>query len=132
LELILYERGLSWVQVDDALLITSKEAAAVRHEIRVYCVGDLLMASGRDPADRAGYNELIGLLTQGVQPQTWKPSEQGAAIEPFPNAGALVVRQTRAAHEEIKQLLAALCRAQARQAEAAEKPLRAASPADAD
>ena len=78
----------------------------------VYDVRDLAAANKqKDPqgaSAHADYNPLIGAITECIAKDTWHENGGGdAAIRPL-QPGLLVISQTAAVHEEIRELLAAI------------------------
>jgi hypothetical protein len=57
-----------------------------------------------------GPEPLIRLLTGGVMPYSWSAAGGDGTIKYYPRKGALVVCQTAAAHEQLREMLASLRR----------------------
>ena len=70
---------------------------------RVYNVSDLV---GNDATNA----ERLIRITTTIRPNSWAELGGAAAIDYHQATGGLVIRQTRDAHEQIKDLLDALCR----------------------
>jgi hypothetical protein len=97
---MLGEKGLSYVLNDDALVITSADAAKRKTETVVYCVGDLV-PDGPPDKQAAAYASLIGMLTGVVEPKSWSANGGTGRILAFPPCKAIVVNQTQAIHREL-------------------------------
>lgn len=104
LKIMLENIGLTWVIEDEVLKITSKTVAARKQLTRVYPVGDLA-----DPVEQESWKELIATLQSGVTDAEWEDVDgTGGSVTSVRAAGALVIRQTRATHEKIGELLHSL------------------------
>lgn len=106
---MLRELDLTYVIIDDVLLITGTDIPEERALVKTYPVDDLLTPAkpGQPQLDAKGLKEVI---VKTIAPKTW---ERTGVIVPYrlPNASVLVVRQTFEVHEEIVALLGALRRA---------------------
>ena len=107
---MLREHGLTWLIKDDVLLITTPDKADVEVTTKVLDVSDLVVC--RDEHDKLwdDYDTLIDAITSTICPTSWEDvggpgSVRGAS---FGGAKVLVVSQTRQAHEEIAEMLAAI------------------------
>ncbi|HVA47203.1 MAG TPA: hypothetical protein VNH11_12615 [Pirellulales bacterium] len=110
LRLTLDELDLTYVIRNEVLMITSKTEAENMLLARVYPVFDLVVRPPDAPADRPAldFPALIDNITNNLVPTTWDEVGGPGAIEGFTNAGALVITQTTAAHDEIVEYLKAL------------------------
>ena len=110
LKLLLDELELACVIRDEVLLITSKAQAEEAVVTKVYPVFDLVVrrpgASSRTPA--LDFQPLIESMTSTLAPTTWDEVGGPGNIQPFTNAGALVISQTDEVHEEIAAFLQAM------------------------
>ena len=107
LDLMLSEEDLTWTIHREVLQITTATAAQELLETRVYDVADL--ADSSEP----GYTDidsLIELITTIISPECWDEVGGEGAIQIIEGNGiqAISVLQSFHAHEEIKNLLAAL------------------------
>jgi hypothetical protein len=94
--------NLTWTIRDEALWITTQEAAQERMQTRVYPVGDLVVLFEGDYPD---FDELIELIMSVIEPATWDESGGPGAIQSFTANTTLVCTQTREVHEKIEGLL---------------------------
>lgn len=108
LELMLKGLELTYVIDDEVLLITTKDEADRRMEVRVYPVADL-QASG--PARATARGSEAGPATLGlivarlVEHDTWTANGTGEGeIQEWP--GMLIVSNTHTVHQKIEALLA--------------------------
>ncbi|OYV81077.1 MAG: hypothetical protein B7Z73_18500 [Planctomycetia bacterium 21-64-5] len=110
LRLALDELDLTYVIRNEVLMITSKSEAENMLVARVYPVFDLVVRPPDAPADRPAldFAALIDNITSNLVPTTWDEVGGPGAIKEFSNAGALVIMQTTAAHDEIVDYLKAL------------------------
>jgi hypothetical protein len=122
LALLLDELDLTYLVRDDVLLITTKTEAENLLATQVYPVFDLVVRPTNAPANRSGldFQSLIDNITTNIAPPTWDEVGGRGSIQPFTNAGALVISQTTEVHQEIVEYLRAL-----REAGAAQKHERA-------
>ncbi|MCO6458810.1 MAG: hypothetical protein J5I93_26180 [Pirellulaceae bacterium] len=97
---VLHELDLTWTIRDEALVITTVEAAQARLVRRVYPLGELI---GRhdDAGERA--EKLMELIRYTVAPDSWDDVGGPAAIEEV--YGLLVVAQTEQVHNELRRWL---------------------------
>lgn len=116
LKLMLKELELTYVVANEVLLITTQEEADTRLSVRVYPVRDLLDPNyaPTDADKKSGTPaELIPIkdaLISAVASDTWAENGGGEAeIRPL-RPGLLVISQTQAVHEEIRNTLAAIRR----------------------
>ena len=104
LKIILGDLGLTSVIEDEVLKITTKEAAAAKEITRVYPVGDLVSSS-----DESSWSELAEAVQSGVLKGRWQTVDgTGGTVSIVRSAQALVIRQTRGAHDQIVELLVSL------------------------
>ncbi len=109
LKLILKDLELTFVVRNEVLSITTPEDAESRLQTRVYPILDLVTRrAGAKPDEAHDYDSLIDLIIAIIAPDSWDDVGGPGAIDCLPNAGALVVSQTRDVHEEIEGLLTAL------------------------
>jgi len=98
---LLKEHGLTWVVVDEVLLVTTKADAATRATVNVYSVADLGDGDGN-----IDYDELTEMLTQSVDPESWRSAGgQSGSIAKVSAKKSLVVTQTYANHRKIAAIL---------------------------
>jgi hypothetical protein len=102
---ILRPHGLDVAVRNDHIWITTLENNTTSLDVRVYPVRDLLAI---DEVGGADYEWLKELITISVQPATWDAAGGAGSIREFDPAGALVLAQTDAVHEEIGQLMTRL------------------------
>lgn len=99
LQLMLEPLELGYHVADGVLIITSKYTTSARLPTAIYDVDDLITS----PAD---YRRLVDVIFTTVAYDSWSENGGGQAdLRCFPQRGALVVRQTTVAHEQIKKLL---------------------------
>lgn len=106
---MLTPHGLDWAIVDETILITTKEQSESLAYPRIYLVRDLVALNENPDMDDA--DPLIELITGTLHTSTWSELGGPGTIDYFANAGALVVTQTRAVHDELDQLLSTLRKA---------------------
>ena len=98
---------LTFVVRNDALVITSAEAAELETFVRIYQVHDLVVAPN-DPDGRPNYDSLTELIMSTILPESWREAggTQGE-IKAFDGPGvmALIVTQTEDVHEQVEALL---------------------------
>ena len=105
LALLLEPIGLTTVTEDGVLKVTTQAKADEKMATRIYPVADLVNTPRAPEHDYATLANVIQSQTSG----RWMEIDQeGGAINPFPNAQALVIRQTQKVHREVEGLLAAL------------------------
>ena len=116
LKLMLKELELTYVAANEVLLITTQEEADTRLSVRVYPVRDLLDPNyAPTDADKKSRTpaELIPIkdtLISTVASDTWAENGGGEAEIRALRPGLLVISQTQAVHEEIRNTLAAIRR----------------------
>ena len=101
---------LTFVNEDEVLLVTTKDAACAALTVRVYPVVDLLQRqktsgfiSGSDPLE---FTDLTEVIVSSVEHDSWLASGNGEGYVALAYPGVLVVSQTARVHEEIEKLLA--------------------------
>ena len=104
LRLMLKQLGLTYIIQDEVLLITTPEEAESQLTVCVYDVRDLVDG----PKDAAGVNALIETIIETVAHDSWAAHGGGEAAIRSVNGGLIVVSQTQAVHEEIRDLLATI------------------------
>jgi hypothetical protein len=103
LRLVLRDMKLSYVIVDEVLLITTIEHAKTILQTKIYRVDDLI--------DDGNFEEIISVITGSVAPTNWAETGGTGSIRQFTSAPSLVIRQTEEAQQEIRHLLVALRKA---------------------
>jgi len=107
LKRILADLNLAYVIKDEAILITSRERASQMTTTRVYYIGDVAaVVDARIPpfltqlAMLENINRMITLITQTVDPSSWKVNNPEAVgtIAFDPITMSLVVKQTAEVH----------------------------------
>jgi len=107
---MLRQHDLTCIIQNEVLLITTKAEAEQQRKICVYDVRDLIDG----PKDKAGIETLIGAIRASLATESWANTAGGpGSISPLP-PGLLVVSQTHAVHEQIRDLLAIVRRMRAR------------------
>lgn len=110
LKLLLVELDLTYLIRNEVLIITSQTEAENMLTTKVYPVFDLVVRPPGAPANRPAldFQALIENLSSNIAPTTWDEVGGPGAIQQFTNAGALVISQTTAVHEEVAEFLKAL------------------------
>ncbi len=108
LTLMLRSLDLTWLVRDEQLLITTPEEAECNLlSTKVYDVSDL--PAYRDEQGRGvpGFNSLISLMIETIQPRSWLEAGGSGTICEYQSVGiqALVISQTWHCHDEIAELL---------------------------
>ncbi len=106
LALICDQHGLDWLERENALLITSFDAAREQTQTRIYDIGELL-ALRRDVGQPEA-TSLERLIIQQVATNEW--NEEGGQGTLSLLDQSLVVRQTPRVHDQISSFLSALKR----------------------
>lgn len=104
LALLLEPIGLTTVTEDGVLKVTTQAKAYEKMATRIYPVADLVNTR----ATEHDYTTLINVIQSQTSGRWIDIDQEGGAISPFPNAQALVIRQTQKVHREVEGLLAAL------------------------
>lgn len=114
LKLILSELKLTYVVANEVLLITTREKAETMLALCVYPVCDLLVPTYKPTeADKklrlpAELIPLANILTTTVASDTWAENGKGESSISGMQPGLLVVSQSQAVHEQIREALAAI------------------------
>jgi hypothetical protein len=125
LRLMLKSTQLTYVIEDEVLMITTPQAAEANLKTCVYDVGSLIGDRGGD------FDSIIDAIVSCVATDTWSENGGGEAeIRPI-KPGLLVISQTAAVHEEVRNLLEALRKMRAAH-KPGEKSAAAVTPAAAD
>jgi len=113
LNLALRDLDLTWVVQDEVLLITTRDEAEQIIATKVYPVRVLALR----PGDSGGedYNSLVAAIVTTIAPTTWSGVGGPGSLQAVPYAGAIVVAQTQAVHEEVSALLKSLRDARTKQ-----------------
>lgn len=111
----LEERDLTILIRDEALVITTKDDARSHLITRTYPVLDLVdltvTSNNGSRTTVADYDSLIEVITTTLDLDSWDDVGGPGSIAEFPNAGALVISQTRENHLDVATLLSSLRRA---------------------
>lgn len=101
LDLLLVEQGLRWTIADEAILITTENGEAKRPTRVVYSVADLA-----DSAGNIDYEEITGMITQSVAPESWREAGGvSGTISRVSSKKAIVVTQSYANQRKIQAIL---------------------------
>jgi uncharacterized membrane protein YgcG len=100
LRIMLQQLDLTWVIRDEAIVITTLEAAEAELKDLVYPVADLLR-NGKGELNTS--DELIELITRIASPDMW--DEVGGPGSIVSIYGMLLISQTDEVHQEVQQLL---------------------------
>jgi hypothetical protein len=103
LELMLKQKGLTYIIDDEVLLITTPDEAEDRLQTCVYDARDLIHSKhGQD------FDSLVDSIVSCISTETWAENGGGEAqIRPV-QPGFLIVSQTQAIHDDIRELLATI------------------------
>lgn len=104
LSLILEPLGLTSVNQDGVLKVTTQAKSDEMMTTRVYPVADLVST----PTAGESYTSLIVVFQQNTSGKWVDIDQEGGSVTPFPNAQAMVVRQTQKIHRQIEGILTAL------------------------
>lgn len=111
LDLLLKKLDLTYVIEDGVLVITTNEEAETKLVEAVYPIGDLrskprpFFGGASASAEAAGYDNIVGILTDLVATDTWNENGGGeASIRPL-GRDLIIVTQTQRVHEEIARVL---------------------------
>ncbi len=105
--------GLTYIVLDEALVITTNAAAESKLEIRVYPVRDLVKLTNLDSNRlREPYDNIMELIWQTIAPTSWSSVGGFGFADVYANCGALVVLQSAEVHREIEAVLTAVRAAQ--------------------
>ncbi|HEY4312593.1 MAG TPA: VWA domain-containing protein [Pirellulales bacterium] len=100
LRMILDEFDLTFVVVNEALTITSKEKADEIMVTKVYFVGDLMRTG---PQKSPQFGALMNLITSVIQPDSWDDNGGPGCTHPF-GRDFVVVSQKQDVHDEVVTL----------------------------
>lgn len=101
LDLTLVELGFRWTIADEAILITTENGEAKQPTRVVYSVADLA-----DSAGNIDYEEIIGMITQSVAPESWREAGGvSGTISRVSSKKAIVVTQSYANQRKIQAIL---------------------------
>jgi hypothetical protein len=108
LNLMLRQLDLTWMILDEVLLITTPEQADSVLETRIYPVADLVAVRDAQLRPYNDFGQLIDVINSTVRPTTWDSVGGVGSIAYVEAAGitVLVVSHTRTVHEDIEALLA--------------------------
>lgn len=98
LRLMLKPLGLTFVVEDDVMKVTTEVAAQEMVRSRIYPVGDLC-------PQPESYEELIEVITAGVDSDRWVDQGGMNSIVPFRSLNCLMIKQTFEGHQAVLQLL---------------------------
>jgi type II secretory pathway component GspD/PulD (secretin) len=101
LRLMLKSLQLTYVIEDEVLCITTAEDAEKTLKI---CVYDVRRIAG----DKGDLRPLIDTISSCVAKETWSKNGKGSAEIRSPKPGLLVITQTQAVHDDIRNLLTKL------------------------
>jgi len=106
LNLMLKEIDLTYIVRNDALIITTQEAAEQQLRTVVYPVEDLVTTKNEHGKPlEPDFDSLIDLITSTVKPTSWDCVGGPGSIAPFEAGMALVFSQTDEVHQEVAELL---------------------------
>lgn len=108
LTLILQPLGLAWAPQHGVIWISSQDVIDRTLYIQVYDVTDLLESAFESEAAKAlGIIPLNQMIMATIAPDSWKRSSDAGTLSLLATSskGILVVNQSHAVHEQIKQLL---------------------------
>jgi hypothetical protein len=105
LKIILTPLNLAAHIQDEVLMITSLPRAKGIRTVIAYKVGDLI---SQDEDGTKNFDDLISLITTVIEPNSWQEVGGAGSIAANEPSMSLVIRQPRATHGEIQQLLSAL------------------------
>ena len=109
LDLVLRPLDMTHVLKDEVILLTTTDVASQELSSVVYPVADLVQyGPPQVGVGRQYFDELIGLITTNVQPDSWDEVGGPATVCELGSTSSLVISQTREPHDEIIRLLAGL------------------------
>jgi hypothetical protein len=91
--------GLSYTVQDNLIVVTTPRVAAGKLVRKVYPVREFV------EAEVIGASNLISILQNTVEPESWDCRGGNGHIEPFPAGMSLVITQTAEVHDQIQDLL---------------------------
>jgi len=101
---MLHTLDLTWMWVDNVLVVTTPEQAESRQIVRLYNVRDLVLPEGADADNSAqDFDTLIELMYDLIAPTSWDITGGSATMMPYKQL--LVVAQTHDGHNRIDTLL---------------------------
>ena len=114
LDLILKSPALEdvvYIVDHEVLLITSRDEADARIQVRVYRVDDLIRDEQSGELD---FDSIIDLILATISQNSWQENGTGEGeVQPL-KPGILVIAQTRRVHQQITELLAEIRKAKSR------------------
>ncbi|MDB5347151.1 MAG: hypothetical protein JWP89_5528 [Schlesneria sp.] len=105
--LMLEPLGLTTVNEEGVLKVTTRAKADEKMSIRIYPVADLVNA----PLEPESYKIFIVMIQNQTSGRWVDIDQEGGAITAFPNAQSLVIRQSQKVQRETEGILAALRKA---------------------
>ncbi len=102
LKRMLSEFDLEWVIENDALIITTKEAACRKLVTYCYPLADL--------GQNVGYDKVTDTIERAISPSTWHAAGGPASIEIYKPCRCLVISNDPDVHKQIEDLLQRLRR----------------------
>jgi hypothetical protein len=121
LDLILHPISLDWTVADNVVIVTSPENAAAATDVRIYSVADLVALGFAERDEKHGKQDLRKALLETVAPTTWASSNGTGTVTWF--GDDLVVRQSRAVHQQIDNVLSTIKAALVRGSGVAHNPV---------
>ena len=108
LRLLLRPPDLTYIVVDEVLLITTPEETEYQVCTHIYPVGDLVTRRDGGGNVRPDLDRLVNAITRTIFPESWDNVGGLGSIVPWSRGGAraLVVSQTQEVHEAVVKLLA--------------------------
>lgn len=98
---LLKQHGLTWTVADEGIVITTKAGEATRTTVNVYDVAGLADEDGN-----IDYDEISEMLTQSVDPESWRGNGGAAgSIARVSAKKSLVIAQTYTNHRAIAAIL---------------------------
>ncbi len=132
IERVLRQLNLTYVVRDEVVIITSQLAAGNELTVRVYPVGDLVLADAesRELGRMIDADSLIQIIEWTVSPNSWSSVGGAGSIEVFYGNLSLAVLQTDAVHDDVAAVLEMLRRGRGGAApdDAAKQAARPATP----
>ena len=107
------EHDLTWLVQNEMLLITTADHAKSVLEVRLYPIGDLVSRHQGDPMGANGGtapvpDEFSSMVSATIDPSTWSQVGGQGEIETYDIGTILIVSQSQATQEKIRELLANL------------------------
>ena len=112
LNLMLNDLNLTWIVEDEAVVVTSQEAAEETMNCRLYGVGPLIDAVRQPEMDSLGeeFDDLISNITLTISPSSWDQVGGPGSIVAYPSRSVLIVSNTDEVHEKMQRFLRMLTR----------------------